>query len=221
MYATNHFIHDAFAADGKNDEREREGTTLARARRLEELLKAAGRELDPAAAVAILRDRRALGGAEVGIGHRGTIDALIATHAVVFDLTARKLWVSSAPHTLGELVAYDLDEATRGIIHDHGALPADPLLANGGYARFEEAQRLLEEAKALGKGDPKAAAARARKALALAPGHPPALLRLAELCASAGDVHCAREAYRAFLDGRPPHLAAAKQARARLAELSR
>ena len=72
-------------------------------------------------------------------------DALIATHGVIMDSTARAIWVSEWPHLLGRFVRFDLarlladgfdpDRDTTAI--DGPALvavPADPLLASGAYA---------------------------------------------------------------------------------------
>ena len=45
----------------------------------------------------------------LGPGNRNAIDALIACHSAVFDLTARNAYVAAAPHTLGRYVCFDLD----------------------------------------------------------------------------------------------------------------
>ena len=39
------------------------------------------------------------------------VHALIATHGVVMDTTARVLWVSESPHLLGRFVGFDLRRA--------------------------------------------------------------------------------------------------------------
>lgn len=213
IYATNHFLDPEMAADPENQRRMREGTTVSRFERLAELAGAGRGHLDPASAAAILRDRRLPGGQGAGLGHRGTIDALIAAHAVVLDVTARRLWVSRAPHTLGELVEYRLDEVLAGTLADHGALPADPLLASGAFARFEEARALLEASR---RQPLDAGLASVRRALELAPGHPPLLLRLAELTEARGDRAAAAAAYRAYLAASPPEAKEARRARARL-----
>jgi hypothetical protein len=61
-----------------------------------------------ASAVTLLRDRRGFGDRPLALGDRDAIDALIATHGVVMDTRARRLWVSVAPHLLGPFVAFDL-----------------------------------------------------------------------------------------------------------------
>src|SRR5262249_45279637 len=76
-------------------------TSTYRRARLEEVLGNRGKPLDVLAAVGVLRDRRGLAGKDIGPGNRNAINALIASHSVVLDLTARKAWVADAPHGLG------------------------------------------------------------------------------------------------------------------------
>jgi len=219
IVATNHLQHPDAKHDRTNAERMRDGTTVSRMSRLAELVEAAA-PLDPSGAVAILRDRRGPGGAPRAPGHRGTIDALIATHGVVFDLTARRLWVSSAPHTLGPFVEYDLAEVLDGQWHDRGALPADAMLADG-WNRVERAQALRSEAAELAKkGHVAEAIRRARAALEIVPDHPAGLLELARICDDDGRRDCACEAYRAFLAAAPPYRKDADYAQERLARLT-
>ncbi|MBU0553008.1 C45 family peptidase, partial [Myxococcota bacterium] len=131
IWATNHLLHPTFAADQENQKRLAEGTTGRRFERLGELLAARHGRLSVEESVAILRDRRLPGGRPAPLGHRGTLDAMIASHSVVFDLTSLTLWVSSAPHTLGPYVPYDLEAVLAGLLVDHAPLPADPELRRG------------------------------------------------------------------------------------------
>jgi hypothetical protein len=107
LYATNHFLTPELAADPHNKEVEQHTTTLDRYARLHELLPpASGAALDVAGACAVLRDRRGRGGAELAPGDRHAIDAGIATHSVVADVTAHVLYVAAGPHTGGKYVAF-------------------------------------------------------------------------------------------------------------------
>lgn len=214
--ATNHLQHARFSHDRENRRRIAHGTTLARHRRLVELVHAARGSIDPRVAQRILRDRRAAKGAPLPLGHRGAIDALIATHAVVFDLSARKLWVSKPPHTLGEFVAYDLREVLDGTLRDRGALPADPLRGSAAYRRLAHARRLLRRAEL--SGDDARAIALLRRARRDAPRLPELLIALARRCGEADRTACSREAYQAFLASDPPHRKNADEARAALAQ---
>ncbi len=202
VLATNHLLHPDFAADRSNAERVLESTTGTRLARLEELVEG---PLDREAALAVLRDRKGPGGADRPLGHRGTIDALIAAHAVIFEPDTLKLWVSTPPHTLGAFVGYDLGAVMDGRFDDQGTLPSDPLLS-GRWSGLAEARAQLKTAQD---------SAAVRALLQKAPDYPPALKRLAELCEAEG-ADCAREAWQRYLALPPAHLKNAREAKARL-----
>ncbi|MDQ2647332.1 MAG: hypothetical protein M3020_26245, partial [Myxococcota bacterium] len=94
--------------------------------------------------VALLRDRRGVGGGELPLGDRRAIDALIATHGVVMDTGRRVLWVSEAPHLLGRFVGFELDRVFTPDYdprkNELASLPADALLTSGEYSRYERGQ---------------------------------------------------------------------------------
>lgn len=134
---TNHF-EGPLATDQANRRIEAVTSTWPRRRRLDELLA----NLSPGASVervvSILRDKKAVGGGDLPLGARTTLDALIATHSVVMDVTAKSLWVSEGPHLVGRYVRFDLarlldpryepeqDETVE-------ALPEDPIATDGRY----------------------------------------------------------------------------------------
>jgi hypothetical protein len=145
---TNHF--ESGQRDDPKNLRVRDKTsTLPRRTRADELLAALPPQerVTPLAAVSLLRDRKAEKGAALPLGDRRAIDALIATHGVVMQTGPRVLWVSEAPHLLGQFRAFDLkrllapgydpalDVATAEV------LPADPLLASGEYAAWKAEQK--------------------------------------------------------------------------------
>ncbi|HKF45331.1 MAG TPA: C45 family peptidase [Thermoanaerobaculia bacterium] len=175
-------------------------TSPYRRARLEEVLSAAGR-LDVPKAVGVLRDRRGLGGRDIGPGNRNAINALIASHSVVLDLTARKAWVADAPHGLGRYVAYSLDLGVEAEPADSRlaslealAIPPDPWLLSGGFADFQSARKLFFQGRAAFKsGRPAAAEADADAALRLAPGLVEALALRAQARAALGLSAGARE----------------------------
>jgi len=94
IFATNHFVAQEFVKDGENDRLRRYTTSGYRHQRLGELLQGA-RGWDARRVLAVLRDRKGLGGKELGLGNRNAIDALIATHSVVVDATEMVLYVST------------------------------------------------------------------------------------------------------------------------------
>lgn len=134
---TNHF-EGPLALDPANLRIEKTTSTWSRRRRLDELLANLPRGASVERVVEILRDKRAPGSVEVPLGSRRTIDALIATHSVVMDATARSLWVSEGPHLVGRYIRFDLaklldpsyepqrDEAIE-------AVAEDPIRADGRY----------------------------------------------------------------------------------------
>lgn len=147
---TNHFEGPS-ASDPKNIAVEKHTSTLPRRRRGDELLAQLDHPATIADAVALLRDRRGVGGKKLPLGDRRAINALIATHGVVMDTTHRAMWVSEAPHLLGRFIKFDL----RRLLDPHfnpltdeppiTAIPADPLLTSGRYARWRKKHPKLHE----------------------------------------------------------------------------
>jgi hypothetical protein len=87
------------------------------------------------AAIAVLRDKHGVGGVPLPAGDRRAIDALIATHGVVIDATARVMWVSEGPHLLGRFIRFDVGRllsagydprADREVVASSADSPADP-----------------------------------------------------------------------------------------------
>lgn len=123
-----------------------ESTSRKRRARLDVLLQESRSSLDVPSAIAILRDRRGADGRELGPGNRNAIDASIATHSVVLDLTHRRAWVAASPHTLGPYLPVDLE----AILASPGGpppriapFPADAWLSAEGYGRYLEAREAL------------------------------------------------------------------------------
>jgi hypothetical protein len=134
---TNHY-EGPLGDDPANKRVEAVTSTRSRRLRLDELLANLPAGASVEQAVAVLRDRKGVGGVELPLGHRRTLDALIATHSVVMDATARTIWVSEGPHLVGRYLRFDL-----GKLLDAGyepkagepveAIAADPILTNGAY----------------------------------------------------------------------------------------
>jgi hypothetical protein len=108
VIVSNHFRARGLRDDPRNREIERTTSTLARAERLAELLPPARPPLDHGAAIAILRDHATPGGVALPARDRRAIDAAIATHSVVADVTTGVLYVAQGPHTEGHYVAFTL-----------------------------------------------------------------------------------------------------------------
>jgi hypothetical protein len=104
---TNHF-EGPLAGDAANLRVKRETSTLVRRARLDELLDQLPAGAGVEAVLAVLRDKRGPGGVPLPAGDRRAIDALIATHGVLMDTTARVMWVSEGPHLLGRFIRFDI-----------------------------------------------------------------------------------------------------------------
>lgn len=186
-------------------------TSLYRRARIEELLSSSAGRLDVPAAVKILRDRSGLGGREIGPGNRNAVNALISSHSVVLDLTARRAWVADAPHGLGTFVAYSLDLGIEAEPADprlldlaRDAVDPDPWLLSGGYSDFLAAKTLFFHGRAALKNRrPAAAAHDAEGALRLAPGFVEAMALKAQADAALGRLPAALADCRAALDRDP------------------
>lgn len=139
MAVTNHF-EGPLRGDPRDDVVRATTTSIDRRVRADELLAALRPgSLDVRGALAMLRDHACPKNVACDLGDRHTLDALIATHGVVADLTDRVLWVSRGPHLSGAFVGFDLRRAFAKD-HDPAADPApatldeDPILKDGRYA---------------------------------------------------------------------------------------
>ncbi len=169
IVCANHFETPGLRDDARNQHHIAEATSVSRKTRLTELLEGAHGSIDAARAVEFLRDRKLPGGAFAGNGNRGALNALIATHATVMDLTDGIFWAASPPNQLGKFVAYDVADFSHEL--PGKSVPADPMIASGEFEKVKEARKLLIDGRlALKKKDAQAALALAEKAESLNPG---------------------------------------------------
>jgi isopenicillin-N N-acyltransferase-like protein len=148
---TNH-LEGPFATDEKNERVRASSSTLERRARGDELVRALDHPATAVDAVRMLRDRRGAGDTELPLGDRRAVDALIATHAVVMETAARRLWVSESPHALGRFIAFDLEtllgaqEAPEDVA-PRPTIAADPMLENGTYDRLRASKMVTPGAR--------------------------------------------------------------------------
>jgi hypothetical protein len=136
---TNHF-EGPLASDPKNIRVRETTSTLARRARMDELLADKPSAYVPQA-IAMLRDHACAGGQSCLLGDRRAIDAFIATHGVVADLTEKTLWVSEGPQLSGPFVKVDPSLLVQRPDGTPSPLPpaeletiaADEVLGNGRY----------------------------------------------------------------------------------------
>ncbi len=139
---TNHF-EGPLAGDPRDTHVRETTSTLARRTRVDELLAAvAPKSATVGTALELIRDHGCSGEA-CPLGDRRAIDAFIATHGVIADLTARALWVSEGPRLSGRFVKVDPATLVRRpdgqppdvpSLESLEVLPPDPALEDGRYA---------------------------------------------------------------------------------------
>lgn len=193
----NHFETATFQEDEGNAEHRREGSTGSRHARLKELVEKQLGRLDPRAVAGILRDRQAPGGKRLALGNRGAINALIATHAVVVDVTQGILWVSRGPHQLGVFDAHSIESFGKPAGPE---LPADPLLASKAVENLRRARQLITKAAQ----DPAHHEGDLVSALELNPSDPKALFLLGQALQARGERAQAKARFEAALEATPP-----------------
>jgi tetratricopeptide (TPR) repeat protein len=139
----NHFETAGLKDDPRNTNYIAEATSVSRETRLKELIQESNGKIDPALAAEFLRDRDLPGGIFAGNGHRGSLNAFIATHATVMDLTSNTFWAASPPNQLGKFVAFDVSDFSHELLEL--TVPADETLSDGEYERTRQAQRFLAD----------------------------------------------------------------------------
>lgn len=138
--ALSNHLEGPLASDPKNQRVREQTTTLPRRARMDELLAALSPgEVDAARGVSMLRDHTCAKGEACAPGDRRAIDAFIATHGFVADLTERVAWVSVGPHLSGRFVRVDLratltHASDGGVPGEDAFVDPDPALTDGRYA---------------------------------------------------------------------------------------
>jgi hypothetical protein len=165
----NHFETAGLKDDARNTNYMAEATSVSRETRLKELLRQSDGKIDPALSAEFLRDRNLPGGVFAGDGNRATLNAFIATHATVMDLSDGIFWAASPPNQLGKFVAFDVSDFSREL--PEKTIPADATLTDGEYEKAEQAKIILVDGlRALKNKNAQAALDLADKAETLNPG---------------------------------------------------
>lgn len=202
IVSANHFQTEKLKDDKRNLRYIEEATSIPRYTRMTELVQTNRGVINAPRAAEMLRDRLLPGGKFAGNGHRATLNALIATHATVMDLTDGTFLAASPPNQLGKFVAFDVNDFD----HELPALtvPDDEILTSGEFAKAKEAhQSLIVGQQALKKHEAAAALAAADKAEANNPGfYQNAALRGRALLALNRNEEAAK-AFAAALAGQP------------------
>src|SRR6185312_12174403 len=109
IICANHFQSPGLENLKSNQVQIKESASEYRYQRLQQLLDATPQNTVQRT-VDILRDRRGMNNADIGLGNEKAIDQLIAHHSIVFEPKKRLVWVSTFPWQLGKFVCYDLNK---------------------------------------------------------------------------------------------------------------
>jgi hypothetical protein len=216
LVATNHLETPELAADPASVGRKTTTTTVPRHDRLDQLVRSQVEPIDVATLLSMMRDRSRLDGTSLPLGHRHAIDALIATHSVIFDSTAGHVWVSQGPHTLGPYHGYDVARLVAASTPEEAeaaflpSLPADPLrdaylLVERARASWKPAQRLIAAGRL-------AEAERELSRAAALADHPRTLLLRARIALGRGERAWAERFLLQALEAPPEYPADAEEA---------
>lgn len=116
IICTNHYQSEEFSKDERNMENIRTSDSPYRFARLEELLNE-NQPMNPVKAASVLRNRKGLQNADLGLANEMAINQFIAHHSVIFQPEKLLIWVSTSPWQSGQYVAYDLKKIF------HSAIP--------------------------------------------------------------------------------------------------
>jgi isopenicillin-N N-acyltransferase-like protein len=145
IVCANHFQSKGLAGLQSNEQQLKESASPYRYKRLMQLLDQNGKNTVEKT-VNILRDRKGIDNADIGMGNEKAINQLIAHHSIVFEPKKLIVWVSTSPWQLGQYIAYDLNKvfALKGktnndeIMEADLTIPADSFLTTRAFHDFEK-----------------------------------------------------------------------------------
>lgn len=148
ILCANHFQSNGLAGSAPNIRQLQESASAYRYQRLQELLGEEGKNTVQKT-VGILRDRKGLHDADIGMGNEKALNQLIAHHSIIFEPQKLLVWVSTSPWQLGEFVGYDLRnifamqglQENREIYEPSLTIAADTFLLTSQYKNFEKYRR--------------------------------------------------------------------------------
>ena len=104
---------------------------MQRHARARQLLDRMAQRVTVEALARLLRDKKGVDDKEIGYGNRNAIDGLIASHGVIMDVTAGKMWVAAWPYVEGKFIGVDvmamLDRGVAGDANSTIDLPVTPI----------------------------------------------------------------------------------------------
>lgn len=143
---TNHLTDPIWANDTINAFREFKLTSHARFVRGEKLLKTWDGTRPEQNILNILRDKG--DDMPLHLGNRNAIDALIASHSIIYNQNTGILYVSHGPSVAGGFTGFDLKKSFAAKAPmPVGALERDPLVSDEMYAHVKNSDRLVSSAE--------------------------------------------------------------------------
>ena len=145
---TNHLQHEAWKDDKKNKSRKLQNTSIKRFHRGNNLLNGITNSQDM---VDALRDKVNIEN-KISYGHRASIDALIASHSIVFEPKTMSLYVSKGPSLSNEFMGINLAssfENKKPIFLD--IIPADKDFIDYDFNQVKAEIKTLKKSRELAK----------------------------------------------------------------------
>ncbi|RLD51201.1 MAG: peptidase C45 [Bacteroidetes bacterium] len=152
----NHFQSDKFKNTELNLENIKESSSMYRYKRMSELIGSYD-TIGYREAANILRNKRGLHDANIGMGNEKNICQLISHHSIIFKPDELKFWISTNPYQLGKYVCYDLDSVfaefpamteNKELYIDDLSVPPDSFLYSDDYEHFKYFQKQKDIFKA-------------------------------------------------------------------------
>ena len=156
---TNHLVSDRWKDDSINRFRRDELPSLARSERGENLIHDSKMGIHDDSRIieervlSILRDKGEMDGKPLQLGNRAAIDALIATHSVIYNGPDNSFFVSQGPSLVGPYIGFDLTESFRR--HEPiviGGFEHDPAVSDRTYLDVKQSFKDLSNAEHLIRG---------------------------------------------------------------------
>jgi len=153
----NHFQSDELKETKLNKENIRESSSMYRYNRVSDLINPFDK-IDYLDAADILRNKKGINDADIGMGNEKNICQLISHHSIIFKPDDLKFWISTNPYQLGKYVCYDLDSVfakfpgmseNEEIYEKDLTIPVDSFLFSNEYKNFKhfrEQKGLIKEA---------------------------------------------------------------------------
>ncbi len=152
IICANHYQSGALRQQKNNLVQMEESASVYRYERVRELLDGSGK-MDLQKAITLLRDRRGLNNADIGMGNEKAVNQLIAHHSIVFQPEKLLVSISTSPWQLGPFVTYDLDKifAMKGLAVDQEIrestldVDADSFIYTNDYQDFVHFRQVKEQ----------------------------------------------------------------------------